>query len=82
MNTKINYPFDAHRFCAKNHIRPNCFRESISWKRIAILGGSTTAEVKDMLELFLLQDGISQSFMSQFTRKTCGTYCTEASDES
>jgi FkbH-like protein len=31
-------------------------------KRIAILGGSTTAEVKDLLELFLLRYGIRPSF--------------------
>ena len=31
-------------------------------KRIAILGGSTTAEIKDMLELFLLKDGIRPVF--------------------
>ena len=30
--------------------------------RIAILGGSTTAEVKSMLELFLLAQGIQPSF--------------------
>ncbi len=31
-------------------------------KRIAILGGSTTSEVKDMLEIFLLNSGIKPEF--------------------
>lgn len=38
-------------------------------KRVAILGGSTTAEVKDMLELFLLKDGVKPSFYeSEYNR--------------
>lgn len=31
-------------------------------KKIAILGGSTTAEIKDILELFLLESGIAPEF--------------------
>lgn len=31
-------------------------------KKIAILGGSTTAEIKDMLEIFLLKEGIQPEF--------------------
>ena len=38
-------------------------------KRIAILGGSTTDEIKDMLELFLLDNGILPSFyQSEFNK--------------
>lgn len=36
--------------------------ESSPVKRIAILGGSTTAEIRDMLEIFLLEQGIRTEF--------------------
>lgn len=64
MNAKINYPFDAHYLLRKKKsIRRELLKKfDLLDKRIAILGGSTTAEVKDMLELFLLQDGIRPVF--------------------
>ena len=38
-------------------------------KKIAILGGSTTSEIKDVLELFLLKEGIKPIFYeSEFNR--------------
>jgi FkbH-like protein len=39
--------------------------------RIAILGGSTTAEVKNMLELFLLVQGIQPSFYESGYNRYC-----------
>lgn len=71
MDAKINYPFDAHYLLRKKKsIRRDLLRRSdFLDKRIAILGGSTTAEVKDMLELFLLQDGIRPIFYeSEYNR--------------
>jgi FkbH-like protein len=60
----IKYPLDPNYLLRKkNSIRRNLLQETnLSEKRIAILGGSTIAEVKDMLELFLLQDGIKPIF--------------------
>ena len=46
-------------------------REGVSYidKRIAILGGSTTADIRDMLELFLLYNGIRPVFYeSEYNR--------------
>lgn len=37
-------------------------RKNLQEKRIAILGGSTSAEIKDILELFLLKIGIKPAF--------------------
>ena len=43
--------------------------------RVAILGGSTTAEVKNMLELFLLGHGVQSSFYesgyNRFSKTSC-----------
>ena len=67
----MNYPFDAHYLLRKKKaIRRDLLRQSgLLGKRIAILGGSTTAEVKDMLELFLLQEGIRPVFYeSEYNR--------------
>ncbi len=52
MNANINYPFEAHFLLRKKKsIRRDLLRRSdFMDKRIAILGGSTTAEVKDMLD--------------------------------
>ncbi|MEI8185757.1 MAG: HAD-IIIC family phosphatase [Chlorobiaceae bacterium] len=64
MATTINYPYDSHYLLRKKKaIRRDLLHQSeLLDKRIAILGGSTTAEVKDMLEIFLLQDGIRPVF--------------------
>jgi len=71
MNSNINYPFDAHHLLRKKKsIRRDLLQRSdFLDKRIAILGGSTTAEIKDMLELFLLHDGIRPVFYeSEYNR--------------
>ena len=64
LTESLNYPFDAHYLLRKKKaIRRNLLqRTDLLEKRIAILGGSTTAEIKDMLELFLLKDGIKPIF--------------------
>ena len=64
MVTRIVYPIEPHYLLRKKRgIRSHLLLNSdLLVKRIAILGGSTTAEVKDMLELFLLNDGIKPLF--------------------
>jgi len=67
----INYPLNAHDLLRKKKsLRRELLKASgFLDKRIAILGGSTTAEIKDMLELFLLQDGIRPVFYeSEYNR--------------
>lgn len=63
---ELEYPFDSD-FIRKKRIKIRkqlLADEQASYidKRIAILGGSTTSEVKNMLELFLLNQGIKPSF--------------------
>ena len=45
-------------------LRREMLAENIQWldKRIAILGGSTTTDIRKMLELFLLSHGIRGEF--------------------
>jgi FkbH-like protein len=71
MNKFLNYPFDsAYLLRKKRSIRRELLINiSMEEKRIAILGGSTTSEVKDMIELFLLNEGIKPIFYeSEFNR--------------
>ena len=71
MTTSLNYPFDVHTLLRKKKaIRRELLRQpDLLDKRVAILGGSTTAEVKDILELFLLHDGIRPIFYeSEYNR--------------
>ena len=64
MDSRLNYPFDPHELLRKKRgIRRTLLERAVfEEKRIAILGGSTTAEIKDMLELFLLDEGIRAVF--------------------
>lgn len=65
MHPLLQIPFDAATIMAKKkRIRRELFAESSDRIpcRIAILGGSTTATVKDALELFLLDLGIAPTF--------------------
>ena len=70
MNTDVssclNYPFDVRQILQKKKAlkRDLLAKKNQNWieKKIAILGGSTTAEIKDILELFLLKDGIRPIF--------------------
>ncbi|SDB38522.1 HAD-superfamily phosphatase, subfamily IIIC/FkbH-like domain-containing protein [Pseudobutyrivibrio sp. YE44] len=63
---ELEYPFDSE-FIRKKRIKLRkqlLADESVKFieKRIAILGGSTTSEIKNMIELFLLNNGIKPSF--------------------
>ncbi len=61
---ELEYPFDVN-YLIKNKkkikkqllLNPNLLE-----KNIAILGGSTTSEIKNMLEIFLLNNGIKPNF--------------------
>lgn len=62
---ELEYPFDAHFILSrKKRLRRELLESGQKFvdKRIAILGGSTTAEIKNVLELFLLNYGIRPSF--------------------
>ncbi len=64
MNKLLEYPFDSKKIMRK---RKSIQRElldnsNLIEKHVAILGGSTTSDIKDMLELFLLNQGIKPVF--------------------
>ncbi|MCR5486281.1 MAG: HAD-IIIC family phosphatase [Lachnospiraceae bacterium] len=61
---ELDYPFDSRVVRRKKLSlkRKLLEQEGLMDKKIAVLGGSTTAEIKDMLELFLLNEGIRPSF--------------------
>ena len=62
----FNYPYDNDFILRKRKTlrRELLARENVKYleKRIAILGGSTTSEIKNLLEIFLLQAGIRPTF--------------------
>lgn len=63
---ELEYPFDAEKILKqkkslKRHLLENQGENLIN-KKIAILGGETTQDIKLMLELFLLNYGIRPSF--------------------
>jgi FkbH-like protein len=63
---ELEYPFDADfilkkKIKLKKQLLADETKKFIE-KRIAILGGSTTSEIKNILELFLLDLGIKPSF--------------------
>lgn len=64
MLKELEYPFDSQYLMRKKKsLRRQLLTEKdFCEKNIAILGGSTTSEIKDMLELFLLNYGIKPSF--------------------
>ncbi len=63
---ELEYPFDPEWIMKKKiRLRKQLLSDtetSYTDKRIAILGGSTTNEIKNILELFLLNNGIRPSF--------------------
>lgn len=62
---ELTYPFDSQLLLKKRRSLKQRLQEQsppFRDKRIAILGGSTTHDIKDMLELFLLNYGIRPSF--------------------
>ena len=61
---ELEYPINAD-FLIKNRIKLKkelIKKNNLLEKNIAILGGSTTSEIKNMLELFLLNYGIKPNF--------------------
>ncbi|MGN1167789.1 MAG: HAD-IIIC family phosphatase [Lachnospiraceae bacterium] len=65
MLKELIYPFDSKSILAKKkRLKRELLENSAGFleKNIAILGGSTTNDVKLMLELFLLNQGIKPSF--------------------
>ncbi len=70
---ELDYPFDADLLIKRKvKLRKQLLADNGTAfvdKRIAILGGSTTNEIKNMLELFLLNCGIRPSFYeSEYNR--------------
>lgn len=64
MNKILKYPLDCDYIMRKKKsIKRNLLeRDNFIEKRIAILGGSTTFDIKDILEIFLLSEGIKPIF--------------------
>lgn len=66
MIKELNYPFDSQWILKKKKsIKQRLLQDensSFIEKKIAILGGSTTNDVKNILELFLLNYGIKPTF--------------------
>ena len=60
----LNYPLDSSLILRKKHSikKTLLLKEHLIPKNIAILGGSTTSEIKNILELFLLDIGIKPVF--------------------
>jgi len=64
MSPLLEYPFDSLYILRKKRSlkRELSNQQGLIEKRIAILGGSTTAEVRDLIEVFLLNEGFRPSF--------------------
>ena len=65
MIKELLYPFDPNYVLEnKRKIKKQLLEEGGSFveKKIAILGGSTTAAIKQIMELFLLNNGIKAEF--------------------
>ena len=62
--TKISYPLDTDHLLRKNRGIRRKLREQLDADplHVAVLGGSTTAEVVKFIDLFLLQEGIVPEF--------------------
>ena len=60
----LEYPLDVNKILRKKKlIKKNLLLDdNFIEKNIAILGGSTTSEIKNILELFLLKNGIKPKF--------------------
>ena len=71
MEKLIHLPIDPEYIFRKKRAlkRKLLERSGLTPKRIAILGGSTTSEIVELLELFLLDAGIKPTFyQSQYNR--------------
>ena len=71
INTSLTYPLNKNFILRKKkYIKKILLNNKyLVEKKIAILGGSTTSEIKNILELFLLNSGIKPSFYeSEFNK--------------
>ncbi|MCR5799348.1 MAG: HAD-IIIC family phosphatase [Lachnospiraceae bacterium] len=62
---ELEYPFDAEEILRKKKsYKKQLLSQDLNWmdKKVAILGGQTTENIKLMLELFLLNNGIRPQF--------------------
>lgn len=65
MIQELQYPFDANYIIAKKKkLRRMLLEQNVNYvdKKIAILGGYTTSNIKLIMELFLLDNGIRPTF--------------------
>ena len=64
MNIDLEYPLDIDKILRKKKsIKKELLnKKNLVAKNIAILGGSTTSEIKNILELFLLDSEIKPNF--------------------
>src|SRR4051812_7184644 len=64
MTEIFDYPLDTgYLLRKKRSIKKELLKkENFINKKVGILGGSTTSEIKEMLELFLLNEGIKPDF--------------------
>ena len=63
MPIRLEYPYHETLLTKKKSIKKELLKKDSSLtKNIAILGGSTTSELKNILELYLLKNGIAASF--------------------
>lgn len=62
--SQFDYPLDVNKILRKKKSikKDLLLNDNFIEKNIAILGGSTTAEIKNILELFLLKSGIKPNF--------------------
>ena len=60
----LEHPLDVNKILRKKKSikKDLLLDDNFIEKNIAILGGSTTAEIKNILELFLLKSGIKPKF--------------------
>lgn len=63
MLNSLKYPLDTSSILRKKKsIKKKLLQNDLIKKNIAILGGSTTSEIKNILELFLLDKGVKSNF--------------------
>ena len=64
ISKSLTYPFDVKLLTRKKRVLKSDFllKSGLIEKRIAVLGGSTTHDVLEMMELFLLNNGIKPLF--------------------
>ncbi len=60
----LKYPLDVNKILRKKKLIKKylLLNDNLIKKNIAILGGSTTSEIKNILDLFLLKNGIKPKF--------------------